>query len=59
MIVGGWLSIQPINISPVMPQLLKSEYFSSTTDDTNENNNINYSNALEFHLNNDGELYFL
>ena len=33
--------IQQINISPVMPQLLKSDYFSSTTVDTSENININ------------------
>ena len=45
--LGG---IQQINISPVMPQLLKSDYFSSTTVDTSENNNINYSNVLPFHL---------
>ena len=39
-----------------MPQLLKSDYFSSTTVDTSENNNINYSNVLPFHLTNDDEL---
>ena len=56
--MGGWLSLQQINISPVMPQLLKSDYFSSTTVDTSENNNVNYSNVLPFHLTNDDELYF-
>ena len=40
-----------------MPQLLKSDYFSSTTVDTSENININYSNVLPFHLTNDYELY--
>ena len=39
-----------------MPQLLKSDYFSSTTVDTSENNKINYSNVLPFHLTNDDEL---
>ena len=39
-----------------MPQLLKSDYFSSTTVDTSENNNINYSNVLPFHVTNDDEL---
>ena len=48
--------IQQFNISPVMPQLLKSDYFSSTTVDTSENININYSNVLRFHLTNDYEL---
>ena len=48
--------IQKINISPIMPQLLKSDYFSSTTVDTSENININYSNVLPFHLANDDEL---
>ena len=36
-----------------MPQLLKSDYFSSTTVDTVdtfENNNINYSNVLPYIL---------
>ena len=47
---------QQINISPVMPQLLKSDYFSSTTVDTSENININYSNVLPFHSANDDEL---
>ena len=41
-----------------MPQLLKSDYFSSTTVDTAENNNINYSNELPFHLTTDDELDF-
>ena len=36
--------------------LLKSDYFSSTTVDTSENININYCNALPFHLANDDEL---
>ena len=36
-----------------MPQLLKSDYFSSTTVDTSENININYSSVLPFHLTND------
>ena len=40
-----------------MPQLLKSDYyFSSTTVDTSENININFSNVLPFHLANDDEL---
>ena len=39
-----------------MPQLLKSDYFSSTTVDTSEHININYSNVLTFHLYNDDEL---
>ena len=39
-----------------MPQLRKSDYFSSTTVDTSENNNIHYSNVLPFHLTNDDEL---
>ena len=39
-----------------MPQLLKSDYFSSTTVDTSENNNINYSNVLPLHLTNGDEL---
>ena len=39
-----------------MPQLLKSDYFSSTAVDTSENNNINYSNVLPFYLTNDDEL---
>ena len=47
--------IQQINISPVMPQLLKSDYFSSTTVDTSENININYSHVLPFHLANNDE----
>ena len=47
--------IQQINISPVMPQLLKSDYFSSTVD-TSENFNINYSHVLPFHLANNDEL---
>ena len=38
--------IQQINIAPVMPQLLKSDYFSSITVDTPENNDINYKNVL-------------
>ena len=42
-----------------MPQLLKSDYFSSTTVDTSENININYSNVLPFHLANDDELDIL
>ena len=48
--------IQQINISPVMSQLLKSDYLSSTTVDTSENININYSNVQPFHLANDDEL---
>ena len=48
--------IQQINISPIMPQLLMSDYFSSTTVDTSEHININYSNVLPFHLANDDEL---
>ena len=48
--------IQQINISPIIPQLLKSDYFSSTTVDTSEHININYSNVLPFHLANDDEL---
>ena len=48
--------IQQINISPVMPQLLKSDYFYSTTVDTSENININYSHVLPFHLANNDEL---
>ena len=39
-----------------MPQLLKSDYFSSTTVDTSENININYSHVLPFHFANDVEL---
>ena len=39
-----------------MPQLLKSNYFSSTTVDTTESININYSNVLPFHLAKDDEL---
>ena len=39
-----------------MPQLLKSDYFSSTTDDTSQNNTINYSNVLPFHLTNADQL---
>ena len=42
-----------------MPQLFKSDYFYSTTVDTSENNNINYSNVLPFHLTNDDELDIL
>ena len=54
--MGGWFSIQQINISPVMTQLIKSDYFSSTTVETSGNNHINYSNVLPFHLTNDDEL---
>ena len=48
--------IQQINMSPVMPQLLKSDYVSFTTVDTSENININYSHVLPFHLANNDEL---
>ena len=51
--------IQQFNICHVMPQLLKSDYFSSTTVDTSESNNINYNNVLRFHLTNDDELDIL
>ena len=51
--------IQQINISSVMHQLLKSDYFSSTTVDTSENINIKYSNVLPFHLANNDELDIL
>ena len=55
MSVGEWFSIQQINIAPVITQFIKSYYFSSTVD-TSDNNNIYYSNVLQFHLTNDDEL---
>ena len=39
-----------------MPQLLDSDYFSSTTVDTSEYININYSHVLPFDLANNDEL---
>ena len=51
-----WLFNTTNQYIPVMPQLLKSDYFSSTTVDTSENNNINYNNVLPFYLTSDDEL---
>ena len=44
------------NLIPILPQLLKPDYFYSTRVNTSENNNINYNNVLPFHLTNDDEL---
>ena len=54
--MAGWFSIQQINISPIMPRLLKSDYFFSTTVDISENININNSSVPPFHLANNDEL---
>ena len=55
--VCGWLVFITTNqYIPRNTSILKSDYFSSTTVDTSEHININYSHVLPFHLSNDDQL---